>query len=102
MGLACGRLQSVRRTGLFVLLVAAGARMVRLAGWDGNAERCASIADAFHNLPSLVAALSEGRDMAEDDAALIRALTAEAEASGWSDELQAWQRYAVQPEHSPG
>lgn len=74
---------------------------VRLAGWDGKAERCASIADAFHNLPGLVAALVEGRDVTEEEEALVRALAREAASAGWSDELQAWQRYAAEPREEP-
>lgn len=74
---------------------------IRLAGWDGKSERCASIADAFHNLPALIAALGEDRDVAQEEASFLAALTAEAESGGWGNELQAWQRYALEKISAP-
>lgn len=73
---------------------------VRLAGWDGKGDRCASIADAFHNLPALIDALQEGADTREAEERFLRELAREAQENGWSDELMAWERYArdrIQP-----
>lgn len=69
---------------------------VRLAGWDGKGDRCASIADAFHNLPALVERLMAGEDAREEEESFARSLAAEAESGGWSSELKAWEHYATE------
>ena len=74
---------------------------IRLSGWDEKGERCASIADAFHHLPEIIAALVQEQGVADQEEAFLRDLTRQAELDGWGQELQAWQHYASGKEAPP-
>ena len=69
---------------------------IRLAGWDGKSERCASVADALHTLPNIITGLVCGVDVRGEERYFFEGLRKAAEADGWVDDLNAWERWALE------
>jgi hypothetical protein len=45
---------TIRQVELLIKLLGHAILEIRLCGWEGKAEQCADIADAFHNLPEFM------------------------------------------------